>query len=334
MNSPSPTLRAELQRFAARHRLTGREADVLFLLSSGLSNVPEIAAALGLSQNTVHNHFKNVFRRTGTHSKTSLLALLLERCAQRQASMAPFVQRPSVLVCEGENAQRALLCDALAQSGMRPLEERNREQVLERIANEGVDVVVLDATAWRAGLAASIGDRFGRRPLVVHGFETPGDREGNPGRSGGGSLATREPDHVAYLVLEALTNHPYERKRRLRVETDLRARLDGKLEGTITNLSYRGAFLALTQPRLERDGRLSAGSRLHLELNLQSERAIQVDGEVRWLQPGSKASQVAGLGLELVDLESGHQALVERFVRSRTLESIQAFARECGGPLS
>ncbi len=61
--------------FVARRsmdRMTPRERQVVGLLLQH-RRVPAIAASLGISQQTVRNHLKSVFRRTGTHSQQELL---------------------------------------------------------------------------------------------------------------------------------------------------------------------------------------------------------------------------------------------------------------------
>ena len=137
-------LRSELERFADRYELTAREYDVVFLLLSGLSTVSLIAERLGLSQNTVHNHFKNVFRRTGTNSKAGLLALFLKDAIGHQASLQPFIKRPSVLLLEPDARVRANIRDVLQARNMRVEEETDGANVVERIAKLRTDVVIAD----------------------------------------------------------------------------------------------------------------------------------------------------------------------------------------------
>ena len=48
--------------------LTERERDVLRLLAQGLSN-PEISRELGLGENTVKTHVRNVLAKLGVHSR-------------------------------------------------------------------------------------------------------------------------------------------------------------------------------------------------------------------------------------------------------------------------
>ena len=72
-------------RFAQRSGLTGRETEVVSLLAMGRS-VPVIASQLGITQNTVRFHCKNVYDKLGVHSKQELLALIDERTSDGRES--------------------------------------------------------------------------------------------------------------------------------------------------------------------------------------------------------------------------------------------------------
>lgn len=62
----------------ARFGLTPRETQVLALVLTGKDS-PAIAAALGLTDNTVRTHRKNLYRKLGIHSKQELVRLVDER---------------------------------------------------------------------------------------------------------------------------------------------------------------------------------------------------------------------------------------------------------------
>ena len=55
--------------------VTGREAEVVFLLARGLST-KEIAAELCISTHTVNDHIKVIFTKTGVSSRGELVARL------------------------------------------------------------------------------------------------------------------------------------------------------------------------------------------------------------------------------------------------------------------
>jgi DNA-binding NarL/FixJ family response regulator len=167
VSAATSLLRSELERFADRYELTAREYDVVFLLLSGLSTVSMIAERLGLSQNTVHNHFKNVFRRTGTNSKAGLLALFLKDAIGHQASLQPYIKRPSVLLLEPDPRVRANIRDALQARNMRVEEEGDSLNAVERIAKLRTDVVIADLSlpsAGSEGILADITARYGLNP--------------------------------------------------------------------------------------------------------------------------------------------------------------------------
>lgn len=66
-----------VNRLGKRHRLTSREQDILERVLCGSSN-PEIGRALEISRATVKWHMHNVFAKTNTNNRESLLRLALQ----------------------------------------------------------------------------------------------------------------------------------------------------------------------------------------------------------------------------------------------------------------
>jgi DNA-binding CsgD family transcriptional regulator len=58
-------------------RLTGREAEVLRLIARGCTYV-QVAAALGISANTVGTHIKNAYRKLEVHSAAAAVMRAVE----------------------------------------------------------------------------------------------------------------------------------------------------------------------------------------------------------------------------------------------------------------
>ncbi|MDF1690795.1 MAG: LuxR C-terminal-related transcriptional regulator [Zhongshania sp.] len=69
----APMLTIEPVGAAAGLALTSRERDVIKALQVGYGN-KQIAAMLSLSEYTVENHFKRLFRKFAVHNRTALLA--------------------------------------------------------------------------------------------------------------------------------------------------------------------------------------------------------------------------------------------------------------------
>jgi DNA-binding CsgD family transcriptional regulator len=73
---PQESLLCFLKR-TRKHDLTGREIEVISLLSEGLTN-KEIAENLFISENTVENHLKSIYRKMDVTNRTSVVRRLLQ----------------------------------------------------------------------------------------------------------------------------------------------------------------------------------------------------------------------------------------------------------------
>ena len=62
-----------IQDFCTHLKLSRRESDVVHLLITKTANTAGIAKALKITPNTVNNHFKATFEKTGVRSKTEIL---------------------------------------------------------------------------------------------------------------------------------------------------------------------------------------------------------------------------------------------------------------------
>ena len=75
IHEPKQVDLSEPQGFEAGYiePLTGREIQVLQLISAGLTN-PEIATRLFLSLHTVKTHTRNIYGKLGVHTRTEAVA--------------------------------------------------------------------------------------------------------------------------------------------------------------------------------------------------------------------------------------------------------------------
>ena len=74
----SPDVRARLDERAANPTLTPREIEVLKLVSQGKRN-KQIAALLGISEETVPVHLKNIFAKLKVNERTAAVNVALKR---------------------------------------------------------------------------------------------------------------------------------------------------------------------------------------------------------------------------------------------------------------
>jgi two-component system, NarL family, response regulator len=75
---PSPDVAERLAERALREPLSGREIEVLRRVAHGESN-REIGAALGLAENTVKNHIKNIMLKLEAADRTEAVTVALRR---------------------------------------------------------------------------------------------------------------------------------------------------------------------------------------------------------------------------------------------------------------
>jgi DNA-binding CsgD family transcriptional regulator len=75
----------ELEKAAKRYGLTRRETEVLSLMISG-KNGNEIAKALCICLTTVNDHFKSLRRKTGSHTRSTMLIKILGKEPSRSKS--------------------------------------------------------------------------------------------------------------------------------------------------------------------------------------------------------------------------------------------------------
>jgi DNA-binding NarL/FixJ family response regulator len=74
----SPEIASEIAEHATDNALTPREIDVLRLVAVGNAN-KEIAAQLGLTEETVKSHVKNVLAKLGANDRTHAVTIGLKR---------------------------------------------------------------------------------------------------------------------------------------------------------------------------------------------------------------------------------------------------------------
>jgi DNA-binding NarL/FixJ family response regulator len=79
---PSPLVPSDLLRIVLRerlkpYRLTYREEQIVDLVLQGLTN-KAIAAGCRITEQTVKDHLKHVYRKMGVHQRTAAIAKLLQ----------------------------------------------------------------------------------------------------------------------------------------------------------------------------------------------------------------------------------------------------------------
>ena len=79
-----PDIQARLDERAGRPRVTPREVEILELVSQGLRD-KEIAEAMGISENTVYVHVKNILAKLNAKARTAAVRTAVRRGIIRMA---------------------------------------------------------------------------------------------------------------------------------------------------------------------------------------------------------------------------------------------------------
>jgi DNA-binding CsgD family transcriptional regulator len=285
-----------------RFGLTTREREVLRLLATGVTYAPTIASMLGLRPNTIHNHFKSIFRRTSTRGKAELLALVLEIALEQQARVAPFVRPPRVLIA----VQRPeLLAGALNRIGMqvRSVSVADAAHVSAEI---DPDVLIVEADAQYPS-----GDSHPRSPLVLHVYDGPVA----PGSRQSGLMSLNDDVYrIVLAIMLHVTSDEYQRSRLLRVDASLQARLNGGARTALSNIGTGGAFVLLNDEQMQQ---LDAGAPIDLDVTLDDARTISLRAAVVWQRREARQGIPTGIGVRFTEPSEEARMQLEDFVSSR-----------------
>ena len=324
------TLATHVRSFARNASLTPREQDVLLLLATGTCSVGELARALGIKANTVNNHLKGIFERTGVASKAELLAVLFADATARHAATQLFSRPPRVLVAERGPKEQQALEQQLERHGLSVQRfPDSRPLTYEEVMRLRVDVVVADEKVARAVMPRYTHDEGGDE---LGGHQGPGyvvlGAQMNGNENAYGRFAwLRRPvtnDRIVFAALETSLSSPYERSRLVRVPTDVSAIVAGSMWSRLSNLSYGGAFVELAHEHLRDSRNAEIGTTMQLTFELAPREPIHAQATVLWRRDAPAGGRGAGCGIRFDSLSAENTERVQSFVRTRRLEALAA----------
>jgi DNA-binding CsgD family transcriptional regulator len=303
-------IRGACTALADRCGFTARERDLLFVLACGMTSAPELAARLNLRPNTIHNHLKGMFRRAGMNSKSELLALLLQSEVERAEAHERFQSSTPVLLLQGCEE----LAQPLSQLGLRVQRSLSAEDAFEA-SRSRADVVV---APWSSAekmqrLRERVEASFGTTCLCL--FVTDNRELLVPERAGDRGPLPMQAHRVAFEVLLHRAEGPHERTRLLRVDCDLLAIVDERVETSLWNVGFGGAFVRMPAPFMQGSGRLRAGDALRISVVLPDESALDFRAEVVWTRASERPAWPSGAGVQFTVAPEGHLTRLQDVVR-------------------
>jgi DNA-binding CsgD family transcriptional regulator len=323
------TLASHVRSFARNASLTPREQDVLLLLATGTCSVGELARALGIKANTINNHLKGIFERTGVASKAELLAVLFADATARHASTQMFVRPPRVLVAERGPKEQQALEEQLERHGLsvQRVADPTRPLTYEEVMRMRVDVVVADEKVARPLLPRYAHDEGGGELSNAPGYVVLGNAMNNTEASYGRFAWLRRPvgnDRIVFATLETSLASPYERSRLLRVPTDVSAIVGGTLWSRLSNLSYGGAFIELAHEHMRDPRYAELGTNLQITFELSPREPIHAQATILWRREAPVSGLPAGCGVRFDHVTAESNDKIQQHVRSTRLASLAA----------
>lgn len=316
--------KVEFTPFFDRHSLSPREREILGLLTDGIVGFKEIAAELKVSPSTVNNHFKNIFLKTGTNSKSEVLSLLLRDITAKFVHCRMLSRKPHVMVVDDEPEICRLIHDILTDKGMvvktfcdpikarEALNEHRFDAVVCDIAMPGMDgVSLLDeirkmnryfpAVVFISGMSRYQPDFLLAKGAVAY-MDKPIDF-----------------DKLFRLIMERFIEERRERIRFLGIDQMVPTTLNHTLKLSISNLGFGGAFLPVNDSVRDQ---LKPGDLVSLSFDLEGEAApIEVKAEVVWKRASGQDGLSPGIGIKFVDINEKAQRQIEEFVRLHRIMS-------------
>jgi DNA-binding NarL/FixJ family response regulator len=319
--SHEAVLNSELREFTTRFRLSEREQEVLCLLVQGYTSSESISRMLEISPNTTNNHVKAILDKTGTSSKTELLAAFLKSLLLSYTSYRLLMKKPRVLLIGNAAEQNAALGEKLRLLGIEVFAEPAASDVVALQPKLKFDFVLGDAAdAAVAGgrLAASLNQGYARDPVLF--VLCDGGELRRTAAATGAAAAFSKPLDFSMLyfrMLEHFIESAYDRSRLLRTRVSLAVVVNDAHQLKIGNLSYGGAFIPI-----ERDGqwkglKVNVGDEIDLSIQLdEMSRPIPGRGKVVWKRAKGRVGQPSGFGVRFTSISDDDKETVQAFVRS------------------
>ena len=313
------------REFASKINLSGRETDVFILLANQIVGLKEIAAALKLSPNTVKNHFKSIFEKSETNSRSELLGKFLKFTIEQLQNCRHLHKTPRVIAVSPDTQALIQLSESLGEHGVDVRVFRDARSFLEEFQNLRADVVIADSDLGGIdGLAILRELRKNHR--LAPAFVMLCSKQ--PSQSdlwlwmgeGVASWLDRPVDskRAFQVVMEQFIEDPAERSRFLNVSEKSPVHLDQSISLQTQDLGVGGAFVPIN------DGlsKLRVGDLISFQFRLEGGEAGSGKAEIVWRRPDSAPGLKPGIGIKFVELnDSAHHSIRQVLIQKR----IQSF---------
>lgn len=319
----------EIRNFASQYRFSERETEVFLSLVDKQTTAEAIGVKLGVSPNTVSNHFKNILRKTGTPNKSALLSLYLVYVIKQLRHCKMFERKPRVLIVDDEPDICEILHEDLHSRGVHVVSYTDPKKALNAVRELKLDFVVsdirmpsLDGVNFLSGLREF--HRYHPILLFMSGFAQY--RKDELMHLGAVECFEKplDPERVFLTIMRYFIESPSETDKLIDFEAAVAAREAATLEiVTVNNLGFGGVFIPMDSSKLAADDRFSCGEHIEVTIKLKDSVSapIRTKGEVVWRRPESEGSKASGIGVRFLNLNVNDRDRIEAFVRENKVQS-------------
>lgn len=319
----------EVRNFSSQYRFSERETEVFMSLVDKFTTAEAIGLRLGVSPNTVSNHFKNILRKTGTPNKSALLSMYLIHIIKQLRHCKMFERRPRVLVVDDEPDICEILKEDLESRGVIVHAYSDPRQALEAVRELKLDFVISDIRMPNVdGVNFLSGLRQHHRyhPLLI--FMTGYAQYGKDELMHMGAVECFEkpvdPDRVFVTLMQHFIEPVFEappppkRGAAQVVAPTETLRFDKLAEH---HLGFGGVFIPVDAERLSREERFLPGSQFDFQVDFLNSGTLKARGEVVWSRTENAGEKPAGMGVRFVSLKPDDRKRVEELVRQNRIQS-------------
>jgi DNA-binding NarL/FixJ family response regulator/Tfp pilus assembly protein PilZ len=316
-------MKFEIDEFASSYGLSPREKEVMGLLAHKIVHFKDIAQHLKLSPSTVNNHFKSIFGKTSTKSKSELLGTFLRHVMTKLDHYKPLARKPQVLVIDDEPGIRDFLVEELTLRGMKVYGFTDPAEAISSLASIKLDVIVSDLRMPEIGgidLLKEVRKYRHYFPSIVfvsgYANQETLDRVMHLGAV---DLLEKPIDmnKLFNLIMEQFIDGELERTRYFSKLVDQTpTSLTNELALETRSIGFGGVFLPFSKVGKPSQFTLGNLVSFRFKLNDAAESApIDVTGEVVWTRPTTKDQLLSGAGVKFVQISEDDRAKIHDYVR-------------------
>ena len=322
-------MRDALRSFAADNGLTPRETEVLQLLTNEVVGLKNIAERLKLSPHTVNNHFKSIFEKTKSNSRTQLLASYLKYTIAKTQACNHLHKKPRILIVDDEPTICEILSKALSKKGAKTFAYSDPKKVIEMLPDLKIDVVISDIQMPGLNgvrLLEEIRKHYKWTPAVIFISGFSGIHSECDLMAMGATALIEKPvdlEKIFYLIMEHFIEDQHEKQRFLKINDRVSFTIQHKFKLETSNIGFGGVFIPVD---FERDGAVlppfKVGDIVSFEFGLETASAmIEAKGEVVWKRTRQQKNLAPGIGVKFVDLSDKDREILQELVQEKRILS-------------